>query len=97
MPKQPLIVGNPVLVVVDMEESGDMPVEEFQNAYMNRVKTEGYLDAPLFQVLDDLFHEVDSYTNDPRLLAHAPDFYLDEARLREKVRQAAKRLASLKH
>lgn len=28
MPKQPLIVGNPVLVVVDMQESGDMPVEE---------------------------------------------------------------------
>ena len=28
MPKQQLIVGNPVLVVVDMQESGDMPVEE---------------------------------------------------------------------
>lgn len=28
MPKQPLIVGNPVLVVVDMQESGDMPVEQ---------------------------------------------------------------------
>ena len=28
MPKQPLIVGNPVFVVVDMQESGDMPVEE---------------------------------------------------------------------
>ena len=28
MPKQPLIVGKPVLVVVDMQESGDMPVEE---------------------------------------------------------------------
>ncbi|MFL0239514.1 cysteine hydrolase family protein [Mycobacterium sp. SMC-16] len=27
MPKQPLIVGNPVLVVVDMQESGDMPAE----------------------------------------------------------------------
>lgn len=27
MPRQPLIVGNPVLVVVDMQESGDMPAE----------------------------------------------------------------------
>ena len=27
MPKQPLIVGNPVLVVVDMQECGDMPAE----------------------------------------------------------------------
>jgi biuret amidohydrolase len=28
VPKQPLIVGNPVLVVVDMQESGDMPLEQ---------------------------------------------------------------------
>jgi biuret amidohydrolase len=28
VPKQPLIVGNPVFVVVDMQESGDMPVEQ---------------------------------------------------------------------
>ncbi|MCX2929711.1 cysteine hydrolase [Mycobacterium sp. CVI_P3] len=28
MPKQPLIVGNPVLVVVDMQEGGDMPAAE---------------------------------------------------------------------
>ena len=28
MPKQPLIVGNPVLVVVDMQESGSMPAAE---------------------------------------------------------------------
>jgi len=28
VPKQPLIVGNPVLVVVDMQEAGDMPAEE---------------------------------------------------------------------
>ena len=28
MPKQPLIVGNPVLVVVDMQESGGMPAAE---------------------------------------------------------------------
>lgn len=28
MPKQPLIVGNPVLAVVDMQEAGDMPAEE---------------------------------------------------------------------
>lgn len=34
MPKQPLIVGNPVLVVVDMQESGDMPAEEVGIAHM---------------------------------------------------------------
>ncbi|MCW2591534.1 MAG: Cysteine hydrolase [Mycobacterium sp.] len=34
MPKQPLIVGNPVFVVVDMQESGDMPVEEVGISHM---------------------------------------------------------------
>ena len=34
MPKQPLIVGNPVFVVVYMQESGDMPAEEVGIAHM---------------------------------------------------------------
>ncbi|MUM36027.1 isochorismatase family protein, partial [Mycobacterium sp. CBMA361] len=34
MPKQPLIVGNPVLVVVDMQECGDMPAELVGIAHM---------------------------------------------------------------
>ncbi len=34
MPTQPLIVGQPVLVVVDMQESGDMPAEEVGIVHM---------------------------------------------------------------
>jgi nicotinamidase-related amidase len=34
VPRQPLIVGNPVLVVVDMQVGGDMPVEEVGIAHM---------------------------------------------------------------
>ena len=34
MPKQPLIVDKPVLVVVDMQEAGDMPAEEVGIAHM---------------------------------------------------------------
>lgn len=34
MPKQPLIVDNPVLVVVDMQEAGDMPADEVGIAHM---------------------------------------------------------------
>ncbi len=34
MPKQPLIVGNPVLVVVDMQESGAMPADEMGIEHM---------------------------------------------------------------
>jgi nicotinamidase-related amidase len=35
VPKQPLIVGSPVFVVVDMQESGDMPAEEVGIAHMS--------------------------------------------------------------
>jgi nicotinamidase-related amidase len=34
VPKQSLIVGSPVFVVVDMQESGDMPAEEVGIAHM---------------------------------------------------------------
>jgi len=34
MPKQPLIVGNPVLVVVDMQEGGGLPADEMGIAVM---------------------------------------------------------------
>jgi nicotinamidase-related amidase len=34
VPKQPLIVGSPVLVVVDMQEGGGMPAEEVGIAHM---------------------------------------------------------------
>lgn len=41
MPKQPLIVGNPVFVVVDMQAGGDMPVEavgiEHMPGYADRI------------------------------------------------------------
>ena len=36
MPKQPLIVGSPVFVVVDMQESGDMPAE-FRDGLMKGI------------------------------------------------------------
>jgi nicotinamidase-related amidase len=34
VPKQPIIVGNPVLVVVDMQEAGGMPAEQVGIAHM---------------------------------------------------------------
>jgi hypothetical protein len=76
--------------------SGAMPVEEFQATYLDRFKNEGQLDEPLFELLDELFGDVDSFTTDPQLLAENPSFYLDEAGLRHKVRQAAVRLSDLK-
>jgi hypothetical protein len=76
--------------------SGAMPVEEFQATYLNRFKCEERLDAPLFEVLDELFGDIDSFTADSQLLAEKPHFYLDETRLRQKVREAANRLSDLR-
>jgi hypothetical protein len=73
-----------------------MSVEEFQATYLDRFKNEGQLDGPLFELLDELFGDVDSFTTDQKLLTENPGFYLDEAGLREKVQLAAGRLSTLK-
>jgi hypothetical protein len=76
--------------------SGELTAEKFQSTYLDRFKTERQrLDEPLFELLDSLFGDVDSYTKDPELLVENPSFYLDEERLREKVRHAVKLLADL--
>ena len=75
---------------------GAMSVEEFQATYLDRFKNEGQLDGPLFELLDEIFGDVDSFTTDQQLLTENPGFYLDEAGLREKVQLAASRLATLK-
>jgi len=64
--------------------SGAMPVEEFQATYLDLFKNEGRLDEQLFELLDELFGDVDSFTADPQLLAENPSSYLDEAGLRQK-------------
>lgn len=76
--------------------NGEIPVEEFQVTYLDCFKNEGQLDAPTFRLLDELFGDVDSFTTDQQLLAENPGFYVDEARLREKVRNVANRLSALK-
>jgi hypothetical protein len=76
--------------------SGEIPVEEFQATYLNRFKDEGQMDEELFELLDKLFGDVDSFTTDLKLRTQNPHFYLDEAQLRQRVRQTAARLAKMK-
>ncbi len=64
-----------------------MSVEEFQATYLKRFKNKSPLGEPLFASLDELFGDVDSFTTDPGLLAEKPEFYLNEAGLREKVQR----------
>jgi hypothetical protein len=76
--------------------AGAMPVEEFQTVYLDRFKNEQRsLDEALYELLEGIFGDVDSFTTDQELLAENSGFYLDELQLREKVRQASIRLVEL--
>lgn len=68
---------------------GGISVDEFRAAYFDLFKNEGALDKAQFELLDELFGDLDSFTTDPTLLAERPDFYLDEAKLREKAQVTA--------
>ena len=76
--------------------NGAISIEAFQRAYLGRFKNERRkLDEDVFDLLDELFGDVDAFTTAPELLSENPGFYLDETALRKKVTQAAKRLAEL--
>lgn len=78
------------LALIDWFVDGAISVEEFQARYLELFKTETrLLTEGLFELLDGLFGDVDSFTKDPELLAARPDFYLDEPKLRERARVAA--------
>ena len=70
-------------------------VDEFKTNYLGRFKDEEFLDESLFDLLDGVFGDFDSFADDVQLLAENPDFYLDEVRLRQKIQQATNRLSNL--
>lgn len=81
--------------------TGTMSAVDFQRAYLDRFKNESRkLDDALFEVLDELFGDVDAFVADPNLLANLdvenPGFYLDEKALRKKVSQAAEHISRLR-
>lgn len=92
-------MSNPVVDYRSLLEQflrGELTAEKFQSMYLDRFKTEQRrLDEPLFELLDGLFGDVDSFTIDPELLAENPSFYLDENRLRGKVRDVLEELSVL--
>jgi len=68
--------------------SGAMGVDEFQTTYLNRFKKEEReYSEPLYEILDEIFGDVDSYIKDQQLISEKPGFYLDEKGLKEKVRK----------
>ena len=73
----------------------EISVNEFQTAFFAQFQTENAdLDEALFMLLDELFGDVDSYTDDPELLAKDPEFYLDADRLRRKANDIWQRMAA---
>lgn len=76
--------------------SGGIPVNQFQEAYLNLFKNEKRtMSEDSYELLEEVFGDVDAFTTDPELLAEQPDFYLDETRLRDSISKASKRLSTL--
>jgi Bacterial self-protective colicin-like immunity len=72
---------------------GAMPTTEFVHTYLDKFKAETReLDEDEFEILDELFGDVDAYSPDPSLIAENPSFYIDEPQLRERVAMAIKKL-----
>nr|WP_229224643.1 colicin immunity domain-containing protein [Duganella violaceicalia] len=70
-----------------------LSIQEFSVAFMERFQAETeQLDEPLFLLLDELFGDVDSTTDDPELLAKNPDFYLDKKGLETKAGDILRRM-----
>lgn len=82
-------------LLLDLFLNRKISVEEFQATYLDRFKNEQrQLDEPLFELLDGLFGDVDAFSTDLELIAENPEYYLDEAGLREKVRAVATSLSA---
>jgi Bacterial self-protective colicin-like immunity len=77
---------------------GKTSAEEFQRAYLDRFKTEVRdLNEPLYQVLEDLFGDVDVFSASSELLEHWPHLYIDGTVLKERAKRALERLKVLQH
>jgi hypothetical protein len=88
------------LVLMNTFLHGEMPSAEFQLAYIEKFKNETTLfDEKVFQLLDELFGDVDAFCADPEelaaLQAELPGFYLDEQTLRGRVSDIAQRLSEM--
>jgi len=71
----------------------EISASQFQLAFFTQFQNDACeMDNSLFLLLDELFGDVDSYTDDPALLAKEPDFYLDEAGLEKKAQDILVRL-----
>ncbi|MEO3714468.1 colicin immunity domain-containing protein [Roseateles flavus] len=72
---------------------GNLPVNEFQIEYMSKFKGEKrILSVNLYELLEEIFGCVDSFTTDFELLSEKPNFYMTESQLRERLQTTVRRL-----
>jgi hypothetical protein len=89
-------IGDFYTTLIDQFLTGAIPVDVFCDTYLRRFKAEQTpLGEPLYDILNDLFGDIDCYTTDPTLLASDPDFYLDEPRLRERASESLRQLHAM--
>lgn len=73
--------------------AGDLSAQQFQKLYLEKFKREQRrVGDELYDLLQEAFGDVDSFTTDADLIKQDPDFYLNEQRLREKIRLIASQL-----
>ena len=71
----------------------DISTMDFVVAYLNKFKSETReLDEQEFYILDELFADIDHYTQDSSLIAEYPNLLIDENQLRERVAIAQMKL-----
>lgn len=80
--------------------AGSMTADTFQHTYLDKFKSENRpLGEESFNVLDELFGDVDAFCPDPVLLAELTKiksgWYLDEKTLRGRVEAAVKRIEGI--
>jgi len=73
---------------------GSISIEEFQSTFFREFQNEESMDERSYEILNELFGDVDSYTTDKVLLVKDPGFYLDEDQLRSKAQLLCGRLIS---
>jgi len=84
------------ILLLNQFANGFISVEKFRKMYFYKFKNEtGGMSDQLFQILEELFGDVDSFTTDPELLAGNSTYYLNESTLREKVGCTLRHLTQL--
>lgn len=75
--------------------SGHIDAVEFRDRYLYKFKNEDVsLPEKSFDVLDRLFGDIDSFTEDGELLASMPDFYVDAEQLKKRAIKAVAELVN---